>query len=66
MNLREILLNSLEELGSDDFKKFQWYLSDSGQIDFKPIPKSLLEDPLKHVTVDHVTVDHMVERYGHS
>ncbi|CAL8285734.1 unnamed protein product [Arctogadus glacialis] len=60
MNIQEILLNSLEELGSNDFKKFQSYLSDSGQIDFKPIPKSFLEDPLEHVTVDH-----MVERYGH-
>ena len=61
MNVREILVNSLEDLGSGDFHKFQWYLSDSGQTDFKPIPKSLLEDPLHHVTVGH-----MVECYGPS
>ncbi|XP_059411092.1 protein NLRC3-like [Carassius carassius] len=55
-SVKELLVNSLNELVKDDLKKFQWYLNDH-----KPqgIPKSEMENA---DVLD--TVDKMVERFG--
>lgn len=54
MNIPEILLNTLEELGADDFRKFRWFLTQLVLKDFKPIPKSRLEDSPREETVNQM------------
>uniref|UniRef100_A0A3Q3JHT4 Pyrin domain-containing protein n=1 Tax=Monopterus albus TaxID=43700 RepID=A0A3Q3JHT4_MONAL len=56
----EVLLQTLEDLGDDDFKKFKWYLWQKGALDgFPEIGKSRLEN------ADRLdTVDQMVQTYG--
>ncbi|KAL7881126.1 hypothetical protein SRHO_G00033800, partial [Serrasalmus rhombeus] len=56
-NIRRQLLDILEELLSDDLKKFQWHLT-NGVEGFRHIPKSLMENANRFNTVDT-----MVERY---
>ncbi|XP_037388078.1 NACHT, LRR and PYD domains-containing protein 3-like isoform X1 [Pygocentrus nattereri] len=56
-NIRRQLLDILEELLSDDLKKFQWHLT-NGVEGFRHIPKSLMENVNRFNTVDT-----MVERY---
>ncbi|XP_070683786.1 pyrin-like [Pempheris klunzingeri] len=59
MLVPELLLETLEELGSDDFKTFKWYLSMKILDSCKPIPKSLLE-----TTFRPETVSTLIDRYG--
>jgi len=54
MNIPEILLKTLKELGTDEFKEFQWFLSQSVLKDFEPIPKSHVEGLLRQETVDRM------------
>ncbi|CAK6981046.1 uncharacterized protein LOC128354576 [Scomber scombrus] len=50
---KEVLLGCLEDLGSDDFDKFKWYLRQQGVLEgFKPIPKSQLEKANRTDTLD--------------
>ncbi|XP_042261365.1 NLR family CARD domain-containing protein 3-like [Thunnus maccoyii] len=49
----EVLLECLEDLRADDFKKFKWYLCQRGELEgFKTIPKSRLENADRMDTVD--------------
>ncbi|XP_036418214.1 NACHT, LRR and PYD domains-containing protein 3-like [Colossoma macropomum] len=57
-NIKFQLLDILQELLSDDLKKFQWHLN-NGVEDFKHIPKSLMEN-----ADIYDTVDKMVESYS--
>lgn len=53
------LLGTLEDLGTEEFKKFKWYLQQSEVLEaFPAIPKSRLENAER---VD--TVDEMVQTY---
>ncbi|XP_053193426.1 NACHT, LRR and PYD domains-containing protein 3-like [Scomber japonicus] len=49
----EVLLECLEDLGSEQLKKFQWYLCQRGVLEgFKSIPKSHLEKADRMDTLD--------------
>ncbi|XP_067091632.1 NACHT, LRR and PYD domains-containing protein 3-like isoform X7 [Osmerus mordax] len=54
----EHLLGTLEKLGEDDMKTFQWFLQKKVLDGFDPIPKSRLEGAARTDTVDR-----MVETY---
>ncbi|XP_028252917.1 NLR family CARD domain-containing protein 3-like isoform X2 [Parambassis ranga] len=56
----EVLLQILENLGEEDFKKFKWFMYQRGVLcDFRHISKSRLE------TADRIdTVDQMLLTYG--
>ncbi|KAG7265028.1 hypothetical protein CRUP_007247, partial [Coryphaenoides rupestris] len=43
---------TLEDLGTNDFEKFQWYLSQPVLKVFEPIHKGRLENSSRQVTVD--------------
>ncbi|XP_069375686.1 protein NLRC3-like isoform X2 [Paralichthys olivaceus] len=61
VTVEELLLETLEQLGHDDFKTFKWYLQlPEIYSSFAPIPKYKLEtaDRLETVTV-------MVQKYNH-
>uniref|UniRef100_A0A8D0CS23 Pyrin domain-containing protein n=1 Tax=Sander lucioperca TaxID=283035 RepID=A0A8D0CS23_SANLU len=48
---KEVVLTTLENLGTEDFEKFKWYLQ--GVLkDFLAIPKSKLENVNRENTVD--------------
>uniref|UniRef100_A0A8D0ABB2 Pyrin domain-containing protein n=1 Tax=Sander lucioperca TaxID=283035 RepID=A0A8D0ABB2_SANLU len=52
---QEVLLKILENLGTDDFKKFKWYLQQEGALeDFPAIPISKLENVNREKTVDQM------------
>lgn len=56
----ELLLGTLEDLGYEELKKFQWFLQQDGTVDgFPTIKKSRLEN-----TDRQDTVDLMVQTYG--
>ncbi|XP_053169829.1 caspase a-like [Scomber japonicus] len=58
--LKEELLNILENLKEDDFKKFKWFLELDDTVEgFKGIPVSQLENAAKRKTVDL-----MVQKHG--
>lgn len=47
-----VLLQTLEDLGDEDFKKFKWYLYQKGALEDLPaIPKGRLENANKMDTV---------------
>ncbi|XP_062297432.1 NACHT, LRR and PYD domains-containing protein 12-like [Scomber scombrus] len=49
----EVLLECLDDLGSEDFELFKWYLYQQGVLEgFKSIPKSRLEKANRIKTVD--------------
>eukprot|EP00064_Thunnus_orientalis_P022547 superscaffoldBa00007686_g22749 len=49
----KVLLECLEDLRADDFKKFKWYLCQRGELEgFKTIPQSRLENADRMDTVD--------------
>ncbi|XP_042260154.1 NLR family CARD domain-containing protein 3-like [Thunnus maccoyii] len=49
----KVLLECLEDLRADDFKKFKWYLYQRGELEgFKTIPESRLENADRMDTVD--------------
>ncbi|XP_042276336.1 NLR family CARD domain-containing protein 3-like [Thunnus maccoyii] len=51
----EVVLECLEDLGSEDFEKFKWYLYQRGVFEgFKAIPKSRLEKANRTETVDQM------------
>eukprot|EP00064_Thunnus_orientalis_P019512 superscaffoldBa00004912_g19634 len=51
--LKKVLLECLEDLGSEDFKQFKWYLCQRGILEgFKAIPKCRLENADRMDTVD--------------
>uniref|UniRef100_A0A4W5RAL6 Pyrin domain-containing protein n=1 Tax=Hucho hucho TaxID=62062 RepID=A0A4W5RAL6_9TELE len=52
------LLKIMEDLGSDDLKRFQWFLTQGVLKAYTPIPKSCLENGDR---ID--TVDKMVQSY---
>uniref|UniRef100_A0A4W4DNN0 Pyrin domain-containing protein n=1 Tax=Electrophorus electricus TaxID=8005 RepID=A0A4W4DNN0_ELEEL len=56
-NIKEHLLDTLEELTTEDLKMFQWHLTSS--VEDKHIPKSHLENANRQDTVDN-----MVQTYG--
>uniref|UniRef100_A0A4W4EZ65 Pyrin domain-containing protein n=1 Tax=Electrophorus electricus TaxID=8005 RepID=A0A4W4EZ65_ELEEL len=56
-NIKEHLLDTLEELVTQDLKTFQWHLTNSAED--KHIPKSRLEKADRHDTVDYI-----VQTYG--
>lgn len=52
----EVLLETLEDLGSDEFKKFKWFIYQKGVFDDVPnIPKSQLETADRLDTVNQMT-----------
>uniref|UniRef100_A0AAZ1X7R0 NACHT domain-containing protein n=3 Tax=Oreochromis aureus TaxID=47969 RepID=A0AAZ1X7R0_OREAU len=52
---KEVLLQTLEDLGGDDFKKFKWILSQKGALEgFPSIPTSRLENADRLDTVDQM------------
>ncbi|XP_035516324.1 pyrin-like isoform X2 [Morone saxatilis] len=59
MSVPGLLLETLEELGKDDFIAFKWHLSIKILANCKPIPKSRLEDIPRTETVSR-----MIESYG--
>lgn len=59
MDPRVLLLGTLEDLTSQDLKKFQWYLSSVELEGFQHIPKGKLEKCGPTDTVDTIT-----ETYG--
>ena len=50
--LPERILKSLEELGEEQFKKFQWFLREPNPEGLEPPPKSFLEGADRMKTVD--------------
>ncbi|KAL6481053.1 hypothetical protein MHYP_G00091330 [Metynnis hypsauchen] len=58
-NIPEVLLYTLDNLGQEDLKTFQWHLN-NGVEGFTPIQKGHLEKADRPDTVDK-----MVQRYGH-
>ncbi|XP_044201156.1 uncharacterized protein LOC122976641 [Thunnus albacares] len=49
----EVLLECLEDLGSEDFERFKWYLCQRGVLEgFKAIPNGRLEKANRFETVD--------------
>lgn len=59
MAVQKLLLESLEQLRTVDFQKFQWYLTEGVLQSFKSIPRSHLEHASRPETVTRI-----VERYG--
>ncbi|KAM8879842.1 pyrin domain-containing protein 1-like isoform 1-T1 [Spinachia spinachia] len=59
MSVKRQLLRVLQDLRRDDFKLFQWHLSDVVRGGCTPIPKSRLEDAERPDTVDM-----MMRSYG--
>ncbi|XP_046881734.1 NLR family CARD domain-containing protein 3-like [Hypomesus transpacificus] len=57
----EQLLGTLEKLGEDDLKTFQWYLQKKGLDGFDPIPKSRLEGAARTDTVDRMVDTYTLE-----
>ena len=56
--LEEHILECLEFLGDDEFKKFQWHLQKPVNLEgLQPLPKSLLKEADRMDTVDLIT-DH--------
>ncbi|XP_005753680.1 NACHT, LRR and PYD domains-containing protein 12-like isoform X2 [Pundamilia nyererei] len=52
---KEVLLQTLEDLGGDDFKKFKWILCQKGAMEgFPSIPTSRLENADRLDTVDQM------------
>lgn len=52
---KEVLLQTLEDLGGDDFKKFKWILCQKGALEgFPSIPTSRLENADRLDTVDQM------------
>ncbi|XP_034543282.1 uncharacterized protein LOC117815586 [Notolabrus celidotus] len=49
-----LLLDTLEDLMEDDFKKLKWYLSNKFSDSWKPIAQSHLESASRIVTVDKI------------
>ncbi|XP_039667388.1 uncharacterized protein LOC120565565 [Perca fluviatilis] len=53
MTPQEVVLGILEDLGTDDFEKFKWFLQQKGTLeDFPAIPKCKLENVNRRITVD--------------
>ncbi|XP_028255491.1 NACHT, LRR and PYD domains-containing protein 12-like isoform X3 [Parambassis ranga] len=51
----EVLLQTLEDLGKEEFEKFKWLLCQRGTLeDFLPIPKSRLERANRMTAVDQM------------
>uniref|UniRef100_A0A3B5AXG7 Pyrin domain-containing protein n=1 Tax=Stegastes partitus TaxID=144197 RepID=A0A3B5AXG7_9TELE len=51
----EVLLQTLQDLGAEDFKEFKWYLWQKGALeDFPSIPKCELENTDRMDTVDEI------------
>ncbi|TDG97614.1 hypothetical protein EPR50_G00228130 [Perca flavescens] len=49
----EVLLNTLEDLGAEDFETFKWFLMNSGEhVKNRPIPRGRLENATLLNTVD--------------
>lgn len=52
---QEALLETLEDLGAEDFEKFRWYLCQQGALEgFQRIKKCHLENASRENTVDHM------------
>ncbi|KAF1373362.1 hypothetical protein PFLUV_G00259780 [Perca fluviatilis] len=50
---QEVVLGTLEDLGSEDFEMFKWYLQQEGALgDFPAIPTSKLENVNRVKTMD--------------
>ncbi|KAM4619120.1 protein NLRC3-like [Polymixia lowei] len=61
VKLVEHLFRTLQDLGGEELKEFQWFLCQGDILDgFPAIPKSLLEKVHRQDTVDQ-----MVQTYGH-
>ncbi|TKS68591.1 NACHT, LRR and PYD domains-containing protein 3 [Collichthys lucidus] len=59
MQVPELLVETLEDLGDDDLKKFKWYLTLINEGGCKPIPNARLEKASREETVSR-----LIERYG--
>ncbi|XP_046881699.1 NACHT, LRR and PYD domains-containing protein 12-like isoform X1 [Hypomesus transpacificus] len=57
----EQLLGTLEKLGEDDLKTFQWFLKNKVLDGFDPIPKSRLEGAARTDTVDRMVDTYRLE-----
>ena len=57
----EQLLGTLEKLGEDDLKTFQWFLKKKVLDGFDPIPKSRLEGAARTDTVDRMVDTYRLE-----
>eukprot|EP00064_Thunnus_orientalis_P024004 superscaffoldBa00009712_g24271 len=56
---KEELLNTLEDLKEDEFKKFKWFLEQDGVLEgFKGIPLAQLEKAERQDTVDLMVQTH--------
>ena len=61
--LKEKLLNTLEDLKEDEFKKFKWFLNQDDILeDFKGIPVAKLEKAEREDTVDLMVQKHQDPR----
>ncbi|XP_008423015.2 NACHT, LRR and PYD domains-containing protein 12-like isoform X2 [Poecilia reticulata] len=61
MALKQILFETLQQLGDEEFRSFKWFLQQSDELDGLPvIPKSYLENADRQETVDQ-----MVQKYNH-
>uniref|UniRef100_A0A3B3TW17 NACHT domain-containing protein n=1 Tax=Poecilia latipinna TaxID=48699 RepID=A0A3B3TW17_9TELE len=61
MALKQILFETLQQLGDEEFRSFKWFLQQSDELDGLPvIPKSHLENADRQETVDQ-----MVQKYNH-
>ena len=52
---KQVLFETLDELGEDDFKRFKWFLKDERLEDSSTIPNSKLEKAKRWETVDLMT-----------
>ncbi|XP_014329755.2 NACHT, LRR and PYD domains-containing protein 12-like [Xiphophorus maculatus] len=60
MALKQMLFETLQELGDEEFRRFKWFLQQTDDLDGLPlIPKSHLENADRQETVDQ-----MVQKYN--
>ncbi|KAK9540957.1 hypothetical protein VZT92_003373 [Zoarces viviparus] len=59
MEVPRLILDSLDQLGADDFKRFRWNLTQPVLDGCRPIPKSCLENKDRPDTVSR-----MMDSYG--
>ncbi|XP_032366282.1 NACHT, LRR and PYD domains-containing protein 12 [Etheostoma spectabile] len=59
---QEVVLRILEDLGAEDFEKFNWHLQQEGALnDFPAIPKSKLEKETRLNTVEMMLQTHSIK-----
>ena len=57
---KELLLETLEDLGAEDFKKFKWYLQEKILEGFRTIRRCRLENADRMETVDQMVQNYCI------